>query len=99
MHKKSGILKGELKARGGKLIRCTLTVKNNIIQTIQITGDFFLHPEEKILDLEKLLTGCQLTEVHITSHLNQFFQDATVIGATPQDFLNLIMLTSKKVTT
>ncbi len=99
MHKKSGILKGELKAKHGKLLRCNLTLKNNTIQTIQITGDFFLHPEDKILDLEQLLTGCQLTEAHITSRLTKFFQDATVIGATPQDFLSLIMLTSKKGTT
>ena len=97
MHE-NGILKGELKAQGGKLIRCFLTIQDDKINSIKITGDFFLHPEEKIFELEEILTGCQITESLISQRLTKFFKNATLIGASPQDFLNIILLTSRERT-
>ena len=51
MKVKNGILKGELKVKNGKLIKCTLEIKDGRIKSIKFTGDFFMHPEEKIEEL------------------------------------------------
>ena len=96
MSRENGILKGELKAPGGKLLKCELTLKKDIIATLKITGDFFLYPEEKITDLETCLLGCRINLKNIQPILTFFFQHVELVGATPQDFINLIMLTSKE---
>ena len=48
MKVKNGILKGELKVKGGKLIKCTLELDEGKIKRIKITGDFFIYPEDAI---------------------------------------------------
>ena len=45
---KNKIRRSVFKVAGGKLVQVKLTPKNDKIQDIQITGDFFLHPEEMI---------------------------------------------------
>lgn len=94
MSKENGILRGELKATGGKLLKCELSLKKDIIATIKITGDFFLYPEEKIFDLETCLLGCRINLKDVQTKLTFFFQHVELVGAAPQDFINLIMLTS-----
>lgn len=96
MPRKNGILRGELKVTGGKLLKCQLTLKKDIIATLTITGDFFLYPEEKITDLETCLLGCRINQKDIQSKLSPFFQHVELVGAVPQDFINLILLTSKE---
>jgi lipoate-protein ligase A len=96
MSRQNGILKGELKATGGKLLKCELTLKKGRITSLKITGDFFLYPEEKITDLETCLLGCRFTTKDVQQKLTIFFHQAELVGATPQDFINLIMLTSKE---
>jgi lipoate-protein ligase A len=96
MSRENGILKGEFKAVGGKLLKCELTLRKGIINSIKITGDFFLYPEEKITDLETQLCGCYLNCEDITGVVTRFFQDADLVGASPQDFINLILLIGKE---
>ena len=95
MSRKNGILRGELKVTGGKLLKCELTLKKDMVATLKITGDFFLYPEEKITDLETCLLGCRIHLKDIQSKLTFFFQNVELVGAAPQDFINLIMLTGK----
>ena len=47
------------KVPGGKLFRIEL-VYDRRIEAVKITGDFFLHPEETILELESCLEGVLL---------------------------------------
>ena len=96
MPKKNGILRGELKVTGGKLLKCQLALQKDIIISLKITGDFFLYPEEKITDLETCLLGCPINIKEIQSKLTPFFKHVELVGANPQDFINLIMLTSKE---
>ena len=49
------------KVVGGKLLRIK-TEFNDKIHAVQITGDFFLHPEEKIVDIERTLIGLPVLE-------------------------------------
>ncbi len=41
----------------GKLVRLSMDYDTTILQKIRICGDFFIHPEETILDMEGVLTS------------------------------------------
>lgn len=72
---------------GGKLIKVLTSIKNNVIEEIKITGDFFLHPEESIEVLEEKLRGVKIEEeLLIKNIINEFFKSKTLIGASPEDF-------------
>ncbi|HEC75727.1 MAG TPA: lipoate--protein ligase family protein [Thermoplasmatales archaeon] len=91
MKVKNGILKGELKVRGGKLIKCMIEVEEDAIKKIKFSGDFFMHPEEKIEELEKRLRKIELNEEKIKEIFDEFFTEVEVIGAGKEDFLKLVM--------
>lgn len=82
------VLKAERKVPGGKLIRVALSLRGGRIEKVRITGDFFLHPEESIEDLEKRLEGVEATEASVKRAIEEFFDGSkTLIGASPTDFL------------
>lgn len=87
------MLRAEYKAEGGKLIKVQLSKKDNKIGFIKITGDFFMHPEELIEDLEKSLVGCVINEEAIAETIRRFIEERGVIllGATPEDFARCIV--------
>jgi len=61
---------GEHKAKKG-LIRIEFDEENGIAEHVRITGDFFVHPEETVHELEKKLEGHRLDELE---HLiDEFF--------------------------
>ncbi len=45
------------KTTGGKLIRLQIEYGKYAIERVRITGDFFLHPEESVGDLEAALVN------------------------------------------
>jgi hypothetical protein len=82
------LIKFEYKVPGGKLIKIFASIKNGFIEEIKITGDFFLHPEESIDELEEKLKGVKIDdETKIRNILTEFFKSKTLIGATAEDFL------------
>jgi len=86
---------GDYKAIGGKLLRVRMTVTEDnppVIQTIRITGDFFMHPEEAIEDLEQLLTGTSLDDAVLRARVQTFFAgDVQVVGADVDDFVTALL--------
>jgi lipoate-protein ligase A len=86
------------KVEGGKLIKVQLREKEGKIQEIKITGDFFLHPEELIEKLEKALIGKPLKERDLTESIRSLIQEeeATLLGATPEDFAKCILMAGGK---
>ncbi len=95
MEQRNGILSAEYKVKGGKLLRCSLNVDNNVILSIKITGDFFMYPEEKIENLESMLKNMEMNEENIREKINVFFNsDVQVVGADAGDFVKLIMSAS-----
>ncbi len=68
-----------------KLLRLDVEIIDNIIKTIKITGDFFIHPEDKIEDIENLLKDLSVDQV--ASKLKEFIKknNVQVIGFTPDD--------------
>ena len=85
--------KAELKVHGGKLIRVKLSMKKNKISDIRITGDFFLHPEDGIEELERRLKGVEVESTRLYEKINGFFNENNIlIGAKPDDFIKTILL-------
>jgi len=90
--------RAEYKVKGGKLIRVQLTSENGIIRGIKITGDFFLHPEEVIEDIEEALRGQLLDEQKISSIIEDVLErkQAVMLGVSPQDFARCIIMAGEK---
>lgn len=65
-----------------KLIRISLKYdeNNNTIQSISITGDFFIHPEDAVERLERSLTGVKLDEESIMRTINKSLEGYEVFG-------------------
>lgn len=53
--------KAERKVSGGKMVKVKAQF-NQTIETIRITGDFFLYPEEAIVEIEKCIVGTAVNE-------------------------------------
>ena len=90
--------RAEYKVKGGKLIKVQLTKKGDEIRKIKITGDFFLHPEELIEELEEALTGSLLNESDLTQRIKAFIEkkEATLLGASPEDFAKCVIMAGEK---
>ncbi|MEM2994741.1 MAG: lipoate protein ligase C-terminal domain-containing protein [Candidatus Bathyarchaeia archaeon] len=87
------MLKAEHKVEGGKLIKVQLSIDNGKIKEIKIMGDFFMHPEEAIENLEKSLVGCAFDKLTITENIKTFIKtnSVTLLGVSPEDFTKCIM--------
>lgn len=48
---------GEYKMPGGKLIVADLDVRDGVLDTVQISGDFFLEPDSALMTINQSLTG------------------------------------------
>ncbi len=90
--------KAEYKVKGGKLIKVKLSEKGLRISEVGITGDFFVHPEVLIDELEEVLVGHTLKEEELTSFIEDFFskRNATLLGASSADFAKCIIMAVEK---
>ena len=85
-------MKAEYKIPGGKLLACELTLSDGRISDIKLSGDFFMHPETSILDLEKVIKDT--TPSTFSEKVHGFFKDSGIVlyGVSPQDFIQVIQL-------
>jgi lipoate-protein ligase A len=84
--------RSEIKVPGGKLIRVDCAVVNGIVASIIITGDFFLHPEDGIQELEKEIMMLRAEPEILQSHVMSFFQKGyKLVGAQPEDFAKAVV--------
>ena len=81
------------KVPGGKLIKVKIESTNESIKRITLLGDFFLHPEHVLEEIEKSLLGVHLSEDVIAKKLNAVLVEnqATLIGAAAEDFAQAII--------
>lgn len=86
--------KATYKVEGGKMIKVELTPQGGRVKRIKITGDFFLHPEELIEEIENMLVGSTLEEETISSTIEEFMEKrgAVLLGATPSDLARCILM-------
>lgn len=85
------------KVPGGKLIRVKMVITDRKIESIQILGDFFLHPEEAITSIECGLVGTVVSSAALTQSITEVLENtaAELIGATASDIAEAILLGSK----
>lgn len=96
MRVKNGFLKGEIKIAGGKFIKCLLRQKDGIITKVTFSGDFFMHPEEKIEELEQSLQNVRLNVGDVQKIVHAAFSDTELIGVSPDDFVTLLFKAYEK---
>ena len=89
------MLSADYKAPGGKLLRIRLTEERGVIQSVEITGDFFLVPEDSLPKLEKMLEDVPLKEAELKLLVDRFFRGtgAQGLGIIPDDFVRAILST------
>lgn len=86
----------ELKVEGGKLVEAKVKISEGKISEILITGDFYMHPEEKIEELEKSLLGTSIEKLN--DNIYKFFKkkSITLVGVRPKDFAKVILMASQE---
>ncbi|MEM3364199.1 MAG: lipoate protein ligase C-terminal domain-containing protein [Candidatus Micrarchaeia archaeon] len=80
----------ERKVRGGKLVRVDVQFMEGRIASIRITGDFFMHPEDAIIEIERRMVG--LHKDNIAEGVAEVFSsvNAEIVGFTPSDISDMI---------
>ncbi len=79
------------KIPGGKLIKIQVEIKNSKIEKIKINGDFFVHPEEAIVEIENFLIGKEINSIE--KSLKKFLKEKKVeiIGFAPLDIEKILL--------
>lgn len=86
-----------LKVTGGKLVNARVNIIDGSITSIRITGDFFLHPEEAIFEIESSLMNRKPDEDNISIIIEKvlFSCNAHLIGASPRDLAKVVVEASR----
>lgn len=81
------------KAPGG-LIRATIRTREQTLDAVTLSGDFFMYPQESLSALEQSLTETPLREQALRERATLFWQDHQIQapGVTPEDISRVIML-------
>jgi lipoate-protein ligase A len=79
------------KVRGGKLVQLSLSHHDGVITGALLTGDFFVHPEEGLVQIEEALRGAALTE-SIETLIEEVVRKNRLIlvGFSPRDIAELV---------
>jgi lipoate-protein ligase A len=94
MQTQNGISRGKAiyKVPGGKLIKVGLGVRKGRIAEIRITGDFFMHPEDAIEELEVALIGTRLENEDLEQGVNALLaRGVEIIGLEAADIVVSIL--------
>lgn len=85
----------EYKAEKG-LIRVSVKSARGRIESITISGDFFLYPEDKLWALEQILVDCKLNKEVLINRIREFYEKHEVSspGVKPEDFATAILKAS-----
>lgn len=79
------------KVPGGKMLRLKVELDGYIIKSIQINGDFFIHPEPAITDIENFLKNKDAREIEkqLSSFVDQ--HQIKLIGFGPKDLQSCLL--------
>lgn len=85
MHNKSG-QHGEYKMLGGKLIIADLVVSNGRLCSVELSGDFFLDPEETLVRMMAAVEGISAgtPTQELAARLRGATEGAVLLGVTPK---------------
>jgi len=76
------------------MIKVALTQSDGKIEWLRITGDFFLHPEDLIEEMERVLIGLPVEEGEISDSIEKLVEkrNGTLVGVAPADIARCIMM-------
>lgn len=80
-------MRGEFKVRGGKLVAVQCEVEDGRLTDVQLSGDFFIEPDDALLDINAALTGMSATataEQYAADIEQALAPQVQLIGFTPQ---------------
>jgi len=85
-------VRAEYKVPGGKLVAAETSTESGIIKKVKISGDFFMHPETAIMDLEATIIGTNVKDLEST--IVNFFNihQIQLVGLGPRDFVYVIRM-------
>ncbi|HPV86965.1 MAG TPA: lipoate protein ligase C-terminal domain-containing protein, partial [Caldisericia bacterium] len=87
----AGLIIAEADLKSDKLIRTTLSIKDNYIDDIVISGDFFMMPSDSLPNLENTLKGKKVDREELLTAVNGFFAAGPkVFGIKPGDIVEVI---------
>ncbi len=80
------------KIPNGKVVKIDLEIVDNKINKIQIYGDFFMHPEESLIEIENALVGCKIDIDELYKTIQKIVNDnnITCIGIDPKYLAEVI---------
>ncbi|VVB98493.1 Lipoate-protein ligase A subunit 2 [uncultured archaeon] len=89
------ICRASEKVAGGKLVRLELEHDGSRIVCAKITGDFFLHPEDALAEIENSLAGTDLRspESAFSARISRITSSssAEMVGFSPEILARLIV--------
>ncbi len=88
--------KSVLKVAGGKLLRVEVEHEAGIVKKVRLTGDFFIYPEEALIEMEKALEGCELGEVAERVDNTAARLGAQLVGFSPADVQEVVRLATEQ---
>lgn len=82
----------DYKVPDGKMLKIKLDIEGESIKSIIILGDFFLHPESTIEQIEANLVGCKIDMETITARIQEVLDNSnsTLLGAKADDIAKAI---------
>ncbi len=86
--------KAVYKVPNGKLVKISLHDSLGKIEKVQITGDFFMYPEERLAELEKHLVGTLIDEKILIEKIEDFISNtkSTFFGLDAQSLSHSIII-------
>jgi len=92
------LLSADYKAPGGKLLRVRLREIGDRIESVKISGDFFMIPEDSLPKLEKMLEDVPLKEKELKLLVDRFFRGTSAqgLGVSPDDFVQAILAAKRE---
>ncbi len=95
--KEQDILNGYFRTNSGTIkVSMTVNIRQKMIRSTLITGDFFLNPREGIYKIESLLKNIRFNYETIKESIEDFFKKNKMDGITSKDLLLAIKEVFKK---
>jgi len=81
---------GSVKSREGKLVRVSVyyDLNGNVVNSVMVTGDFFMEPPEALFELMKTLKNSKIEEVPEKVRAYFSARRPLLVGATEDDFIS-----------
>ncbi len=89
------IITKTITAKLGKIVKIKLSYnqESQLIHSIRITGDFFVHPEEVIEELEQGLCGVKLEKEDLKNKIQLVLKNSEFFGFEIDSLVDVILAT------